>query len=382
MRILIPSFFGTGHYLPDCERFAGGAELGIQLNATRWARDGEDVNLICYHPTRRGSELVDGLRLWYIPGMVSRDGSGQAGSRVHRAVWEILGRVRPDVFYQVGAGVTTGLYVAMARLRGAATVVRLANDRDISPALRDVIGYWRYRVYLWGLRHSHQRIAQTRLQHRLMLEHLGLESQVVPNCKVSCKVRTAGARGPVVWVARAMPAKRPQIFLDLARAFPQQAFTLVAPGHGDTFEQDLKREASRLPNVTHVPSMTLDQVQDLFAQARLLVSTSCFEGFPNTFLEASLQECPILSLDIDPDDYLTRTGAGVLVKDSTELHHQLAALLSNDEALLAMGRRGRQAVLEEYEAEQVATRYLSVFRQAMALSNQRTRAPKLNSIRG
>jgi len=365
MRVLIPNFFGTGHFLSDCECFAGGAELGIRLNAERWARAGADVNLMCYHPTRRGAEMVDGLRLWFIPGRLSREGSGQGGAKVHRAVWEILGQVRPDVFYQVGAGVTTGLYLAMARLRGAATVVRLANDRDISPALRDVIGPWRHRVYLWGLCHAHQRIAQTRLQQQLMRERLGLDSQVVPNCKVACDMRPAPQRQPVVWVARAMPAKRPQLFLELARAFPHQPFIMVAPGHGDTFEQDLRREAALLPNVTFVPSMTLDEVQDLFARARLLVSTSCFEGFPNTFLEASLQECPILSLDIDPDEYLTRRGAGVLVKDVQDLPRQLGALLADDAALRTMGERGRQAVLEEYEAEQVARRYLDVFRLAI-----------------
>ncbi len=368
MRILIPSFFATGHYLPDCERMAGGAELGIRLNAERWASAGMEVHIICYHPTRRGSELVHGIRLWFLPGTVCRDGSGQSGARIHRQVWKIMRRVKPDLFYQVGAGITTGLYVAMARFLGAATVVRLANDRDVSPALKDLLGEWRYRVYLWGLRHAHQRIAQTRLQQRLMKDNLGLDSQIVPNCKVASPVREAEGRTTVVWVARALPVKRPQLFLDLARAFPQVKFTMVAPGHGDVFEQNLRQQAAALSNLDYIPSLSLEEVQNLFARARLLVSTSSFEGFPNTFLEASLQETPILSMDIDPDDYLARHGAGVVCHTAEELHQQASRLLAQDSELQEMGQRGRQAVLQEYEVESVAKRYLEVFRHARKLA--------------
>ena len=50
----------------------------------------------------------------------------------------------------------------------------------------------------------------------------------------------------------------------------------------------------------------------MFAQAFVFVSTSLFEGFPNTFLQAGKYGVPILSYQVDPDDFIERNNCGIV----------------------------------------------------------------------
>lgn len=365
MKVLVPFLYSTGYFDPECDKAAGGAETGVYLNGMEWRNLGADVNFICYHPRRKGCQEIDGVRVWFVEGRTIRGNSGTSAAKVYRSIFQIIRAARPDVFYQAGADLTTGLYYAFCRLHGIPTVQRLANDRDLLPELRRMLGPWRHRAYLMGLHGARVRIAQTFRQQAMLRELRGLDSIRIPNCKILAEPKAAGPRGRVTWIARAREAKRPYLFLDLVRAHPGIRFCMVAPGYGDIYEADLKHAASDLPNLEFRGLQSFDEVQTLLAESSLLVSTSEYEGFPNTFLEASLQRTPVLSLEIDPDGYLERCGAGQVFSRMEDLSSALPELLARPDRLAEMGSRGRMEVEAEYDVKQVAPRYLQAFQLAI-----------------
>ena len=81
---------------------------------------------------------------------------------------------------------------------------------------------------------------------------------------------------------------------------------------------------------------------------------------PNTFLEAWSRGVPVVSLDYDPDDRITRLGLGVVANSASALRDAVA-LLARDCALRdELGVRAREHVRELHSPEAVARRWAEV----------------------
>jgi glycosyltransferase involved in cell wall biosynthesis len=74
--------------------------------------------------------------------------------------------------------------------------------------------------------------------------------------------------------------------------------------------------AAGLANVTVHENIPWTEIDEFFEQAGLLVNTSTYEGFPNTFAQAAMHGTPILSWTVDPDGVLTRYRIGICAEGS------------------------------------------------------------------
>jgi glycosyltransferase involved in cell wall biosynthesis len=73
-------------------------------------------------------------------------------------------------------------------------------------------------------------------------------------------------------------------------------------------------------------------VEHEFARARVLVTTSEVEGFPNVLIEAWKTATPVASLRIDPDGLIRQHGAGFVADDDEDaLARGVERLLVDDD---------------------------------------------------
>ena len=76
----------------------------------------------------------------------------------------------------------------------------------------------------------------------------------------------------------------------------------------------------------------------LLRTAKILVNTSTAEGFPNTFLEAGLTQTPILSLKVNPDNFISKYKCGVIASNNQkDLEKRLSNLLNHNSRLRKLG---------------------------------------------
>ncbi|MFA6512075.1 MAG: glycosyltransferase family 4 protein [Patescibacteria group bacterium] len=137
-----------------------------------------------------------------------------------------------------------------------------------------------------------------------------------------------------LWVGRCDRMKHPEIFLDLARQMPQIQFVLVCSLGGDAeLNQQIRTQASALPNVSFNDFIPWAEIDRYFASAKFLINTSDYEGFPQTFVQATKNGTIILSLHANPNNILREFECGLCTNgDMVKMRQALTDLSRTDDA--------------------------------------------------
>jgi glycosyltransferase involved in cell wall biosynthesis len=279
-------------------------------------------------------------------------------------LWRVLGEVDADVYYQRTAAALTGFVAAFCRRHGKGSIYSGASDVDFLPGRQD-IRYARDRwLFQYGVRNVDRVFAQNATQQERLREHFGRESIVVPNCYAAPRGAGADRAGYVLWVATVRAQKRPEMFLEMARRLPGQRFVLVGGSDSDRggleYARAIRDAAAALPNVEYRGFMPFGEADRVFDGARLVVNTSTYEGFPNTFLQAWARGIPTVAFV----DTRSRAADGLpaydIVQDMPAAIARVGCLMRDDAAWeRASGRVSRHfrehhsldAVVGLYERE-------------------------------
>ena len=227
-----------------------------------------------------------------------------------------------------GAGYAVGVVGAWTRLSRRRFVFASASLGDfqyenVLPKRRDRL------LFRLGVALADQIIVQTEEQIELCRQRFGKTPVLIKSVAEPAQPRNR-QREAFLWAGRAEPNKHPLAYLELARALPNAHFWMVVRPI-DTSESkqlwhELTQAAQHLPNLELLPPRPRPELLELMERAVAVVSTSGFEGMPNVFLEAWAHGTPVLSLNHDPDEIITRHQLGGFAHGQ---HHQLVQLAHN-----------------------------------------------------
>lgn len=313
VRTCFISPLGYGLYDPASRQPFGGAEVQLHLLSGELARDPAfEVSVLTTVTNAPGSERLGRLTL------VKR----KAGGRVAQARWKgyaeallemagLLKTIDADVYLHAAAGVEVGAYALICRLLRRRFVYVVVSSADLDDPYGNVVGPLRW-LYPLGLRLADAIVCQTEEHRAALRARCGRESALIRTGHPS-QESAAGAGTGILWVGRAHPLKQPELFVELAERLPAERCVMVLMR--DRLHPELMRKvrarAGELRNLTLHEDVPLPDVGRFFEDAKLLVNTSTYEGFPNTFVQAALQSVPILSWKVDPDGVLAGHGIGV-----------------------------------------------------------------------
>src|SRR5690606_23198550 len=254
--------------------------------------------------------------------------------RLYRA----LRKLRPDIVYQQVGCAHTGIAAWYAKRAGALMVWRVSSDRSVAPERIP----WRHphrrleKAFLeHGIREAHLILAQTKAQQAALAQHYGrADAEVVPNFHAGPAVeRGDRPRGTVVWVANLKPLKNPHAFVRLAAnlggSVPARFVMIGAPMANDAWTRELLDAIDRVPHLEYLGARTQDEVNEALADALVLVNTSAYAGFSNTFIQAWMLEVPVVSLHVDPDGLLGERGLGFLSRTEEQLQRDVRRLIED-----------------------------------------------------
>src|SRR3954454_20450012 len=179
----------------------------------------------------------------------------------------------------------------------------------------------------------------------------------VPDCV------TKASRPTVCFLSRWDRRKRPDLFLALAREFPEVRFLALGESRDKRYGDRLRAQFAGLPNLEmpgHLDQFGSSAVSNVLSESWILVNTSVREGLPNAFLEAAAHGCAILSA-VDPDGFASRFGVRVQRGDFAS---GLRELLQNDR-WRAAGALARQYVISAFGLDSAIDRHVGIYEDLM-----------------
>lgn len=107
------------------------------------------------------------------------------------------------------------------------------------------------------------------------------------------------------------------------------------------------------------------EVNDFYSQLDIFVLPSRMEAFPLVVLEAFLVEKPVVAMDVAGVREVVDAETGYLVKDRTPegLAEGILYFLESEERRREAGRKGRQRVLENFEAQVQVKKWFDILNQ-------------------
>lgn len=360
MRVIVLGLRG----IPDVQ---GGVETHAQHLYPRLAALGCDVEVIVRTPfVERGRRRYGAIaltRIW-APRLAGVE------AFVHSVLAVLYaGARRPDIvhIHAIGPAIT----VPLARLLGLKVVVTHHGpdyDREKCGVLSRYVLRIGERV---GMRHSHARIAISKVISDLIKRRYGRDSEIIPNgvpaVSPSSKTDAVVALGLVpggyfLNVGRLVPEKRQLDLIAAYRAISPCKWQLALVGAlgSDAYARAVASAAS-VPGVVLAGFKQGEALREIYSHAGAFVLPSSHEGLPIVLLEAMSLGLPVLASDIPANlEVGLEEGSYFPLGDVAELGRRMGRQVetSVDNAQRA---RWREFVARKYDWDQIAAQTLRVY---------------------
>ncbi|HEV3084898.1 MAG TPA: glycosyltransferase family 4 protein [Gemmataceae bacterium] len=264
-----------------------------------------------------------------------------------------------QVFCCFGANDFTAEVIASCRRWGMRSLVFVVSDLELSDRVRCgggaelALGTSTHAAW-YSLTYADEVVVQTVRQQEQLGRIIGREGTLIrsPVDLPPAENGSPGRRQHALWIGRAertaLAEKRPELCLELARRCPEiPVLAVMNPVDPGRYAELRACKPANLTMLEHVP---FEEIDDYFRRAFVLLNTSSYEGFPNTFLQAGKHALPILSMKVDPDGILNRHGCGVVCGDDLDrMAAELRRFWRDPQYATSLGRNARRYVEAEHD---------------------------------
>jgi glycosyltransferase involved in cell wall biosynthesis len=340
---------------PEVKEYFAGAEVDLYLLATELAKDRNFmVSFVTADYGQKPTETREAVTI--IKGLDFSKNSLSVAIRI----WQALRCADADIYMLKTASPGVPLVAVFCRIHHKIFAYRTASIPECDGTYLNQ-HFFLGRAFVWSLRQAKIIFAQNNSDKDDLKQTTGLDSVVIPNGhRISQPQKRL--RDSILWVGRSDKVKGPGKFIELAQKFPQEKFVMICQqATGDRNYDRLCDEAKSVANIEFYERVPFHEVDRFFQQAKVLVNTSDFEGFSNTFIQACLCETAILSLNVNPDGFLNKYSCGSCCDGNEEqLPDVLKSLLAEDR-YVQMGRNGRKYAEEKHDIKKIAEQYKELF---------------------
>lgn len=168
------------------------------------------------------------------------------------------------------------------------------------------------------------------------------------------------AKPTVCFLARLDKRKRPELYFELAKKYPNVDFIAIGKAHDPAWDRELRERYAGLPNVEmlgYVDPFQSNTIAEVLDKSWILVNTASREGLPAAFVEAASHRCAILAT-VNPDDFAS--AFGYFAETPEALAPGLDYLLENDR-WRGYGEKAYTYASEHFEESRVVQKHLELY---------------------
>lgn len=317
IKICIISPFGYPLYNKNCKKkFGGGAAVQLYLLSKEFAKSNLfDIEVITgkYIEKQPKIETFNNIKLYSV---LPIKGTIYNYFKAIFIFFYYLLIINPDVIIQRVADATTGLCAFFSKIHKKRFIFSIGIDTDVNGISEKGI---KGKIYSFGLESADLIIAQNKDQVVLLRN---AKPDKLHNIKIirsgyEISNKKTGIKNYILWVGRAVNWKRPEMFLELSKKFPNENFYMICYLENDfDYWNNLKKRSLRINNLKFVPFVPFHKIDQIFQNAKLLINTSYYEGFPNAFIQAFKNSIPVVSMNVNPDNILEKFKVGFFCNDN------------------------------------------------------------------
>ena len=276
-----------------------------------------------------------------------------------------LAQINADIYFTANLSKYVGFTNFYCKLTGKIHIHRTEHQHQVNKKiiLKHIRrGSSRYLLFFLGYINVDHIVVQNEEDRDMLKKTFKYPSNVIRNSYPIQKLDIIN-RDFILWVARSEKWKRPEIFIKLAAAFPKENFIMVMPIADDLkFFEDIKTQAKNVSNLQFIPGVPFSDVEAYYRNAKVFVNTSLAEGFPNSFNQAMNCSTPLLSLNINPDNFIKKNEVGFYCNnDFIELKKNLSQLLINKPLWNKFSENAYKYVFNEMNIEKEIVKWKKIF---------------------
>lgn len=218
----------------------------------------------------------------------------------------------------------------ICKILGIKHIIRIANDKNVNFDLDNTLNLIDRKLIHLSYLLSDLIVAQSEFQYQELLKKYSNKnveklSNPIELNKNYLNVKSSPF-GYIAWVANFRHQKNLKLLFEIASICPNEKFKIagqpLVPMDEET--KEYVEKLKYLNNVEFVGIVSQTNILDFLSEAKYLLSTSRYEGFSNTFLEAMTVGLPIITTNtVNPDGIIHKHNLGVLYGDAKDFKHKL-----------------------------------------------------------
>ncbi len=350
LKVCFVSPFAYSLFDPEVDLKFGGAEVQMYLVATELAKDENfDVNFVVLDVGQKKKEKHQGVEV-YKAYKRGRNILNLIKAPLEQVI--TLAKINPDIVISRAAGVEVGISAFYCKLFRKKFIYSIAHDNDVD---KSRFRGFRGKIFKYGFERADHLIAQSQKQVEILENSYNKNIKIISNSFNIRKNLNFSKKEFILWVGSSIDFKRGEIFLKLAQEFPEERFIMIMTKSKANLEkwEKISGETEKISNLELVEQVPFKQINEYFVRAKVFVNTSTVEGFPNTFLQAMMNKTMILSLVVDPDDFINKYECGFSCNDNfNELKDKLDYVLNDKDIRVNMGENGYKYISKNHNIKE------------------------------
>jgi glycosyltransferase involved in cell wall biosynthesis len=228
-----------------------------------------------------------------------------------------------------------GLLAIITKVLRKKFILRISNDFFFNECFKKRSGWFRYVFFKIGFVLSDYIICQNSHQYNKIITKFPDKTHILANPYsrgIDEKPTPLKDRSFISWIGIIQYQKNIPLLLTIAKGLPDYKFKIAGCitktlNLEDTYALE---ELRNLSNVTLLGFISADDVINLLRRSYILLNTSHYEGFSNTFLEAFSTGTPVFTLQQnDPSDIIKTQKLGYIYNSIDDFKNTVFRITQN-----------------------------------------------------
>lgn len=353
------------YFHPEIDEAPGGSERQAFLLGINLSQDERfDVNYcVADYGQKDEVERIDGIKLWRSLSFKENQISGMI------KLFRMLKKMDADVyvFRAANFGVAFTAFYVKYFLRKKVLYMVANQDETVSiKASANVNGLFSAFLMRYAYKFIDIITVQSKDQGVSLKENLNISARsIIKNIyRINLDINNIDIekKDKVLWVGRSISVKQPKIFLKLAQKYPSNDFIMICPKSTNESKlfYDIRKMAESISNLEFIDYVEPHKISEYYKRAMIYVTTSTSEGFANTMMEAMEAMCPILSLNINPDNIIEKYEMGLYTRSIDQFYKNFETLAKDPSLRAKMGANARKYLAEHHNEEKIIDEFKSL----------------------